>query len=258
MTRTKRWCLIGCLFLVAAAGLFWAILSRNQRDGADLAVNAPGEKSSPSGVDERYIMVGGIRRRASDVEPIQKPSGDESSEAVREALDYGRTKPIDADANAHTKSVAEALQDGSHPERLSVLMRPGKFDLKAFKANPKAYLDVVEPGRAFESAEPGQDVPRLAAITPRRVVVVQGDEVALQVAAQPGAPVSFTSFDLGTFQNGLTSVSVQANDEGMAEATFTGGPGTIADVHVQAASPVSSGQVRFTIHVTKPDALAEN
>lgn len=261
MTRTKWWCLVGGLSFLAAVGLFCAVQSFQHGGNVDLAVQPPKGGATADGEGEsaeRYVMVGGVRRRASDIEPIKQPRDDEASKALRKARDYGATEPVDPKTNPHTQSVAEALRDGEHPERLSVLLRPAKFDFKAFKANPKEYLNAVEPGRAFQSAEPGPAVARLAAITARRIRVVQGDEVALQVAAAPDAPVTFTSFDLGTFHNGLTTVTVQADKHGVAEAKFTGGPGTIANVHVQAASPVNSGQVRFTVHITRADEVAEN
>jgi hypothetical protein len=65
-------------------------------------------------------------------------------------------------------------------------------------------------------------------------------------------PCTFSSFDLGHFQNQLTSVSVAANDQGVAEVDFFGAPGTINEVKILASSPVTSGQIRFIVNVKKP------
>ena len=41
--------------------------------------------------------------------------------------------------------------------------------------------------------------------------------MTLRVRAAPKYPISFTSFDLGKFQNELTAITVEANDQGVAE-----------------------------------------
>jgi len=72
------------------------------------------------------------------------------------------------------------------------------------------------------------------------------------VRATPGAPVTFTSFDLGQFENQLTSITVRADDKGIATARFIGSPGTINDVNILVASPVNSGQAKFAVNVVLP------
>lgn len=153
------------------------------------------------------------------------------------------------DTNKQTESVAAAIRDGNHPERLSVIVRPEPFDAKAFKADPASYLNTVEPGRAFQSAQPGPDVPRLYGTSPARQHVRQGGKVPLRVAVPPGSPVTFTSFDAGAFSNQLTSITVQADAKGLAETEFTATSGTIANVHILASSPLTSGLARFVVNV---------
>ena len=65
----------------------------------------------------------------------------------------------------------------------------------------------------------------------------------------PHAPVTFTSFDGGAFQNLLTSITVQADERGLASAQMTGTTGVLGDVHILAGSPVDSGQARFVVNV---------
>ena len=86
--------------------------------------------------------------------------------------------------------------------------------------------------------------------------VKQGESVRLSVKVTPNAPVTFSSHDLGSFENKLTTTTVVADENGIASANFTAGGGTIDQVYVLAASPVTSGQTTFTIDVSLP--LAAN
>jgi len=61
-----------------------------------------------------------------------------------------------------------------------------------------------------------------------------------------------TEMDLGTFSNGLTAITVRADEEGVAKATYTASGGVIADVSVLVGSPLASGQVSFFVFVTEP------
>lgn len=164
----------------------------------------------------------------------------------------GVTQPIPMDANPMTQSVGEAVLKGGHPERLSPLIVPAKFDPQAYRADPQKYLNTVEPGRIWQPAQPGPDVPRVEAASKGRTEVLQGEWVTLKVKAIPDAPVTFSSFDLGAFSNQLTSVTVAADKDGVASAQFVGTPGTYNEVRIMAASPVTSGQVNFEVTVVVP------
>ena len=87
-------------------------------------------------------------------------------------------------------------------------------------------------------------------------MIEQGQTVTLRAVAVPGAPVTFTSFDLGAFENQLTSITVRADAEGLARAQFTGTPGTVQDVRILAASPMTSGQLHYTVRVRLPRKVA--
>lgn len=170
--------------------------------------------------------------------------------AVSEVNPYGVTQPVAGDLNPNVRSVVEAAQSGKHPERLATLIAPAPFDAQRFAANPQAYVDVVEPGRVFQSAQPGADIPVLRSLSSTNLTMAQDGQVVLRVRTQPLAPVTFTSFDLGRFSNQLVSQTVLADAHGVAATMFSAGPGTIDGVHVLAGSPMASGQVRFDIHVT--------
>lgn len=163
---------------------------------------------------------------------------------------YDTIKPIDPDANANTRSVSEALRTGEHPERVSVWIKPKPFDKEAFAADPQAYLDLVEPGRVWQTAQPGQGVPVLRPIGQSFQQIEQGEKTLLKVRAPAKAPVTFMSFDLGAFENQLTCITVQADSQGIAQAEFYASPGTIADCNILAACPLATEQVKFVVHIT--------
>lgn len=173
-----------------------------------------------------------------------------SGAADRNPGDYGRNTPVAADATPQTRSVAEALRTKDHPERLTPLIPPRPFDREQYLRDPKAYCDTIEPGRVFQAADPDTATARIEAVSPTLLHVKQGDEVELVVRAEPGMPVSLSSFDLGRFRESqLTSITVQADQDGVARVHFQGTPGTINEVNILASCPTTSGQIRFNVYV---------
>lgn len=156
------------------------------------------------------------------------------------------------DLNANVASVVEASRTGKFPERLSPLMAPKPFDPAAFAANPQAYLDIIEPGRVFQSATPGLGVPVLEPKATASFEIPVGGSCTLAVTTAPRSPVTFTALDLGTFPNSLTSITVQADEQGVASTVYSASGGVIADAQVLAGSPGASGQVKFHVFVTNP------
>ena len=183
----------------------------------------------------------------------QKPSSPESTQPTYSGPpSYGHVVPVAPDANPQVKSVVEARLSGKNPERLTPFLAPQPFDAKSYEADPEKYLSVVEPGRVFQTAQPGAKVPQL---NPRGSLLrsmIQGDTVTLEVLAPAGAPVTFTSFDLGAFENKLTSMTVKADKRGLASVKFTATPGTIGNCSILAGCPVASGQVRFMMDIHLP------
>jgi hypothetical protein len=158
---------------------------------------------------------------------------------------------VDPNLNANTKCVADARKDTKHPERLSPLFMPADFNKAAFDANPQAYLDVVEPGRVWQTADPGPQVTRLNTKGPWMLDVAPGGNVTLSVTGVPLAPVTFTAFDGGMFDNQLNSMTVRADANGEAHVTFTATPGTAGSggLKILAGSPLASDQAEFTVTV---------
>lgn len=167
----------------------------------------------------------------------------------QKAFDYGKTEGVDPNENLQVSSVYEALRTDQNPERLSPLFSPKAFDLISYQEDPSSYINTIEPGRVFQSLQPGDDVPQLKRVSPKRVELVQGEKTELAVKTLPGMPCSFTSFDLGAFENQLTAITVKADDDGVARTTFIASSGTIEGVNILSSSPVTSGQVRFIINI---------
>ena len=159
--------------------------------------------------------------------------------------------------------MAEALKTGKNPERYSSFIVPKSFDAEAFAKDPenyaKQYASVVEPGRVFAPAQPDDSVPVLRVDGDRHHRVTQGESVRLVAIATSFAPVTFLSSSYGQFENLLTSITVVADRNGRAVATFTATSGTKHNVNILAASPVLAEQIKFTVSVELPAGkVAEN
>ena len=187
--------------------------------------------------------------------------GDSNLEELIESRDpvsdwtarVGRTQLVDKDANVDVQSIAEAVRNNNHPERLSAFVKPADFDQDKFLADPQAYLDVVEPGRVFQSAEYAEGVENIFRTNGFFHQLLQGESVLLSTRSEPMMPVTFYSNRLGRFQNQLTSISVQADEQGHAEARFFATPGTFGDLDIIASSPLNSDQASWLIRVRLPE-----
>jgi hypothetical protein len=177
---------------------------------------------------------------------------EKSKEILAKEFDYGKNEPVVVGNSSQKNSVLTALKEPSkYPERLSVAHLPAAFDLNAYQKDPAAYLNIIEPARVFQSAQPDASAVVILRISEKCPVIKQGLSTILIVKALPEMPVSFTSFDLGRFENDLTSITVKANKEGIAQTVFTGSAGTIAKVNILASCPLTSGQVKFVVEVVK-------
>lgn len=208
----------------------------NQRSNAPDLIHAPtplGSSKSEALLDEvaRQFKVGVKQTIRPTPSPERKPF----------ALD-----PSDGPAVA---AAIEAFEHGGHPERLSPTVLPAKFDVAKFRSDPESYINVSEPGRVWQAAQPGPEVTPLRRKSPFRSTVKQGESIRLQVRAAEGAPVSFTCFDIGMFGNRLTSQTVVTSSEGVAEVIFTAFPGRFGEISIFSASPLHSGRLEFLVQV---------
>jgi hypothetical protein len=164
---------------------------------------------------------------------------------------YGETPAIAHEAHPQAAAAYRALQSGSRDHALlSVLAEPTPYPAQGTPTERDAWFARAEPARAFRPAEPGEGVPRLEQLSPYAVTIPQGGSTELRVKTTPGGPVTWSSMDLGAFENQLPCITVQADAEGIARAIFTAPPGTLHETDIQAASPTASGTLRWVITVT--------
>lgn len=199
-------------------------------------------RTGPNRKDTASVKLYLLAKAKLEADPLARIRLEQEAVAITDG--YGLTPAITAD-NAQVRSALEALKDGKHPERLNPLVAPKSFDATAYKADPKAYLDVAEPGRVFQSKPAAPGVARIEPVSPYWQQVKQGDSIELAVKAAPGYPVTFTSFDCGSFGNGLTTQTVEADSAGIARVKFLGVPGTVLEANILASSPMTSGQASF-------------
>lgn len=169
--------------------------------------------------------------------------------------DPGLSPLVDEDLNENTRSVAEAIRTGQHPERLSPIIAAPPFDEIAFEEDPQAYTSVIEPGRIYQSAQPGPGVDRIQITSSTFSSLLQGESVVFRVKVGAGDPVTFHSTEMGEFDNRLNTITVLADDQGVAETTFRTTPGMHGLVNVLAASPRTTGQAHFYVRVQLPEQI---
>lgn len=256
--------LVGSLFAAQ-----WFLSQANDRvvdrDGqitaeVDEESNGPKRLDQPSvetslGVAvEDMVEVGGIKRPKRDV--AFEDTASKMVDSEKSALPHpGNAPAAGKDANPQVKQLFEELSKDiakRNPAAVSALFAPEKFDAKVFEQDTDKWLSQVRPGRAFQPAQPGPDIDPIKSNTGSFQRVVQGEKVVLEVVAKPGAPVTFYTPQVGTFPNELTTQSVQANEKGIAQTTYTATAGTMGLIDIVAASPVNSGLLKYKIHVSLP------
>lgn len=244
---------VGLVAGVVLVGLLGARLvwvgGGQQTSDSGAAEPTQSESGEGASADDGRVVIGGIRRPATDV---QLDRQDDSPERTVPKVRQGFAPTVEPADSPSAAGLYEALADRQQPSRFTSLVAAGKFDEVAYRQDPQAYLDQIEPGRVYAPAQPGPDVPVLSAAGKRLHRVVQGESVRLRVKAVAGAPVTFSAPQLGQFENQLTSITVRAGDDGVAEAVFTASGGTIDYTPVLAASPMASGQVAFNLLARVP------
>ena len=251
----------GPVLAIGGIGGFLYLRSQSDREperadpsAADTDRQEPDEDAA---ADADYVIVGGVRRKRSDLAADEDTQTAKSVAATESAEgNYGQTPAIDPDANPEVASVVAALREKKHPERLSPMNSLPAFDAKAYQADPQAYLNTVEPGRAFQSAQPGPDVKVLQRTSLRLVKADAGRVGNTRSQGGAGCAGHLHARQLGQFENQLTSITKQANETGVARAEFSATPGTIDHVYFLAASPVTTGQARFLVDVAVPSGPA--
>jgi hypothetical protein len=274
---------ISILFAFPVLGFCWYITSQHVEDSRLPSSDAriPRNRTITVGGIERAVTdLSQIRNRG----PRSRESNENLGKGVDIKVDVGKvtcpkTPILTRGLNRQMDSVIEALETKNFPERLSPLEAATTFDRAAWLANPKvyrglsvspdtassagtdvsavrfvsmsaesSYLDVSEPGRVYDVAEPGDGVKVLRNLSDPRVEVIEGEAVYLRVETEPFAPASFTAFSVGKFNNGLMAITAIADESGKVEVSFTGTTGP-SSVSILAGSPMTSGIQRFIVQV---------
>jgi hypothetical protein len=141
-------------------------------------------------------------------------------------------------------------------KRVSELIAPKPFNKASYDADSSTYLSTFEPGRIFQTAPPAPGTPELKPVGNTFAVGTQSDSIKLSVKTVPGYPATFVTQDGGFFENKLNGITVKADADGVATATYVAGPGTIGNVNILSGSPLSSGQVRFRVIIQGSGVVA--
>lgn len=194
---------------------------------------------------------GGVVRDLREYQEVKRQDIGDKERAYGEKI--GKIPLYAPNTNAYTKSIAEAYENPEKfPERLSTAFLPKPFNKEEFERDPEKYLTTVEPGRVFQHLSPGKDATPIKSISPVFHKLIQGESVPLQVKVEPGAPVTFHSFEVGQFDNKLGTMTVRADKEGFAKVNFKAPSGSFDLVNISAASPLNSNRATFVIRVLVP------
>lgn len=207
-----------------------------------------GPLPAPPDADAATLEIGGIARPRTDVEAVWDRTRIGNPPPAKSFQRQGVNLPLAVETHPSVRYVAEHRDD---PRVTSAMFAPNAFDAEAFRRDPESYLTRIEPGRALQTADDPQ-APFLKREGNFRRRLLQGETTPLVVKTLPNMPVTFYSAKLGQFDNRLSVITVQADAEGIARAPFTATAGTVGDIEIVAASPVSQGQARFLVQVQLP------
>ena len=151
------------------------------------------------------------------------------------------TRVVTVEEIARVKHASAVAHPHDHPN----------FHRAAYLADPASYLSKVAGSRVYEVANPAADVASLTPAGPTGFSAPTNGEVTLAAKTEPGCPTTFVTFGLGEFPaSGLQSVTVAADDQGIARTQFRISPGTVGNCLVLAGSPVCANTLSFLITVS--------
>ncbi len=221
-----RWMAVGLLFVGVPAGITIA-----------MAVN------------RATAQVANELNQVTAEEPGAKPV---TTGKVEVELTAGRFPLVDPTTNRQARQILEAQSQPELSYRLSPVVEARPFDQASYARDRQAYLDEIEPGRVFQGPGVEAKASQIETTSPMFQRLEQGRSIVLKVSAPAGAPVTFVTLDGGAFENELGSISVAADDEGIARSVFTATTGVIAEVNILAGSPLCTGQLHFRLFVSEP------
>lgn len=250
----SRAAIAAAVVAVIAGG--WILLGRGReapkassRVSARASAGASAAAVDPARAPKVTVARRPVVEREADPEVRRERLRDEAAEIADPDPSISIDPKLAAQAAANQKCVLVARESGEHPERYDPRVVPPPFDPAGWDRDPQAYLDMVEPGRVWQPAPEGSGADPLRIAGEAEVSVPPGERVPLTVIAAGGAPVTFTSFDGGVFDNGLASMTVRAPVNGRAMVAFHAVAGTAPAATVLAASPYHTETVEFTVRV---------
>lgn len=133
---------------------------------------------------------------------------------------------------------------------VAVRVEPASSAPAAATAAPAGAAQDLDLSIAWESRPAGPGVPALRALDAGHRSMPAGGQIVLRAGAPPGARVQFRTFDSGRFTGtGRTIAQVQADADGVAQATYEATPGVIDDVHIVVSSPDASDRLEILLTV---------
>ena len=174
--------------------------------------------------------------------PVAQTASTDSPAAPSESADKSPVKPrvVLVEEVARAKLGSAAAHQHDHKN----------FNRAAYLADPAGYLGQIAGSRIYDVANPAAGLDALAPVGPSGFSVATNTEATLAARTEPGMPVTFTSFGLGQFPaSGMQTVTVAADDQGIARAQFLVNPGTVGSCLITAGSPVVSSTIQYLISI---------
>ncbi|MEN9840330.1 MAG: hypothetical protein RL376_130 [Verrucomicrobiota bacterium] len=254
--KTEKTKVAATLFLVAAAGLYFAVAKQAPRD----ALATPQTETAalpPKAAPKPGFPAQGVDQSWQAPAPTAK-----ETPSVPE-VNYGVTPRSTEKSLGNPQGQANLLAHQSphkNASQISPQVQGAAFDAERWRSDPAyvaAYCAISEPSRAYASHTDPQ-APSLARVSHPAPEVHHGERIELKVKTISGYPVSWFSPNLGRFaESGLTSCTTLADADGFATVTFEGVPGTIGGTEVTAASPGSSGLVKFFVETRQAQSIEQ-
>lgn len=269
-----------CLYLISTSPEDKELSSERTQVARNRKVNVGGVERPESDLSQtRLGRVSPLAKNRDDSD--KSPEGGTKYESTFGKITCPKTIHLEEGKNLQMDSVLEAVKTKRHQERLSPYHDASIFDRVAWQHNPKvyrivksetaseqkakvvaasfvsvnqnednSYLEIAEPARIYDTAQPDVSVPVLDITSNAINKINEGESIRLSVKTLPLAPASFTAFGVSKFENGLTTITVVADENGIASANLTVNTGGAA-IDVVAGSPVASGTVRFRVDTAR-------
>jgi hypothetical protein len=244
---------------VLAGGTFWAFQAQQQPNhiaAKDQAV-ATGKPAISAPVLKPAFPAQAVNQSWQAPQPS-------SNEPKLPSRDYGVTPRSTAQSLSSEQGMANLIAHKApqkNAAQISSQIQGAAFDAEKWRTDPAyvaAYCATSEPSRAT-TCSPDPRSPALARVSEIAPEVHHGDRIELKVKTLSGYPVSWHSPSLGRFaESGLTSCTTLADADGYATVTFEGMRGTAGATEITAASPGSSGLVKFFVETLQSQQPASN